>query len=250
MRQVVRDARGRSREKTPKSLQKRFFKAVLVGGVLSATVVGVTRCDIDGGLLDVHSTASRQQQEQIRSLAAAAEDREYFEAHKSDVHTDVITFAETVCAATESVRTAVTEPSGESRTVEQAVAEWKSDLMDLADAAALAADRIDSVPLPASDRVLTPGVDSETWRSLRVQSAGAFQDTSGVLRGISDGLDASRYADAAIASEELSAANDAAGNRLSALSATVEDVMSRLPVPNSETDAALRSSGVCSFSKA
>ncbi|WP_330180083.1 hypothetical protein OHB26_27175 [Nocardia sp. NBC_01503] len=222
---------------------------MLIGGVLSVAAVGAARCDIDGGLLDPGSTASRQQDEQVRSVAVAAGDREYLAAHKHDVHADVITFADAVCTATESVRTAVTERSDEPRTVERAVAESKSDLRGLADAAALAADRIDSVALPATDRVLTPGVDGETWRSLRVQAAGAFRDTSGVLRGIGDGLDAHRYADAAAASGALSGANDAAGTRLSALGAAIDDVMSRLPIPNSETDAALRSSGVCAFSK-
>lgn len=156
MRQVRPGARGRSHEKTPKSWQKQFFRAVLIGGVLSVAAVGAARCDIDGGLLDPGSTASRQQDEQVRSVAVAAGDREYLAAHKHDVHADVITFADAVCTATESVRTAVTEQSDEPRTVERAVAESKSDLRGLADAAALAADRIDSVALPATDRVLTP----------------------------------------------------------------------------------------------
>lgn len=249
MQQVSPGARGRSHEKAPKSRRKKFFQAALIGGAVSAIAVGAARCDIDGGLLDPGSTASRQQQEQIRAVATAAGDREHLAAHKNDVHTDVITFADAVCTATESVRTAVTERPDAPRTVEVAVAESKSDLRVLADAAALAADRIDSVALPATDRVLTPGVDEQTWRSLRVQAAGAFHETSGVLRGIGDGLDSRAYADGAAASGALSAATDAAGSRLAALGATIDDVMSRLPIPNSETDAALRSSGVCAVSK-
>ncbi|NKY87129.1 hypothetical protein [Nocardia veterana] len=249
MQQVESRARGDLREKKPKSWRKQVFKVALIGGLLSALSVGVARCHIDGGLLDPSSTASRRQAEQIRAVATSAKDHDYFEAHKNDVHADVIAFVGAVCTATESVRTAVPDRPDEPRTVERAVEETKSDLRTLADAAARSADRIDSVALPATDRVLTPGVDDGTWRSLRARFAGAFQDTSSTLHGIGNDLNAREYADVAAASTALSAAMAAADNRLSVLRATVDDGMSRLPIPNSETAAALRSSGLCASSK-
>ncbi|MCP9621152.1 hypothetical protein FOH10_27365 [Nocardia otitidiscaviarum] len=217
---------------------------------MSAAAVLVVRCDVDGGLLDPGSTASRRHEEQIRSAAAAVQDREYLAAHRHDVHTDVVVFANAVCAATEAVRAAAPAPSDSPPTVEQAVAESKSGLWSLADAAALGATRVEATALPATDRVLTPGIDDETWKSLRAQVVTAFADTGGVLRELGDSVDAHRYADAATASAQLRIVGDTAETRLGALGTTVNDVLSRLPIPNSETEAALRSSGVCVFPEA
>ncbi len=227
-----------------------MVRVLVVASILIVAVLCVTRCEFDGGLLDKESEASRKSAEQLRAAARAAAERDYLTEHQSDIHTDVIAFAAALCSATDSFRSAVPRSSSEPTTVDAALANVRTDLAVIGGAARGARDSVTGVPIPATDQVLTPGTDAETWGRLRDRASRAFGDVATSADTIDDRLNIAEHSDFDAATTELRRANDAMEAQLTALAETVDDVLARLPIPNQETLTALRAAEVCGSSVA
>ncbi len=223
----------------------RVIRALLIVTTLLTVMLILAQCEFDGGLLDENSEASRENAEQLRAAAQAAADRVYFAEHKADVHTDMVTFAASLCSATEAFRAALPASSDETMPIDAAFGAVRTDLAVIGHAARDAHDFVAAVAVPVTDRVLTPGTDAATWVNLRDRASGAFGDVANSVDGIEDRLHAAQRWDADAATAELRGANDAIGYQLTVLAATVNDVLARLPIANQETLDALHAAEVC-----
>ncbi|MFC4125623.1 hypothetical protein [Nocardia rhizosphaerae] len=228
----------------------RIVRILMIGTALVLAVFCITRCEFDGGLLDGNSAASRENAEQVRAAAQVAADRDYFAEHQSDVHTDMVAFAASLCSATESFQGAVPESNSEPMTIAAAFDGVRADLAVLGGAARDARDTVAALALPATDRVLTPGTDASTWARLRDRVSGAFGDVANSVASVESQLNAAELSDVDAATAVLRGAGDTVGSRLSSLAQTVNDVLARLPIPNQETLAALQAAEVCGPSAA
>ncbi|WP_341268244.1 hypothetical protein [Gordonia malaquae] len=142
--------------------------ALVVIGIIG---LAISRCEVDGGLLDPDSAASTAQRDDRQRTA----DDAYRRLHAGDVYYDVVDFVGSIDAGLTAIDTAAKQsPPDASLPLQQAADLALEYLKSLARAGQSAAVRVSATQPPKWNRALTPNTTPNYWIDERTSAQSAF----------------------------------------------------------------------------
>ncbi len=213
----------------PVRLRHPFRTTAIAVIVLSIAGVALTRCTVDGGLLDPDSAASTSQRDERQRMS----DDAYRRLHQADVYNDVVDFIGAIDGGIALVDAAAkTSPPDTPVPVAQAADQAHSYLGRLARSARVATTRIDATPAPVWRKPLAPDTSPDYWLALQATARSAFTAFAESIEDIDGLLDDPTLFNDDARSRSIAGRIDAAATTLGE---DVSALMKRVIIPTEAT---------------
>ncbi|MDE8647472.1 hypothetical protein PXH69_21095 [Rhodococcus qingshengii] len=232
---------------TANTRRRTCLRAAATLAAVAAVAVVAARCDVDGGLLDRNSGASRNLVEQRDAAIKAAEDRDYYDRHKDDVDEVAVAFLGEICDSVKALDSTVAGTQGRDTpvSVETAVTTMAGNLRAVADSADAGAARVSAAHTPVVDVILMPSTPPDAWMHINADVSGGFHEAASNVRDLENELQSRSYTDENALALTLESINSRTGEQLDTLGTTIEQSLNASPISNKQTRDALSNTGKC-----